>query len=73
MPSQLHELDGVTVSTTELSITNNTTYSAGSNQTSDNAVQLWLDTTNMAKGDEFEIRFYEKVEDSGGTARLIQV
>lgn len=73
MPSQLYELDGVTVSTTELSITRNATYAAGSNQTSDNAVQLWVDTTNMAKADEFEIRFYEKVEDTGGTARLVQV
>jgi hypothetical protein len=71
--TELFELDGVTVSTTELSITNNATYSAGSNKTSDNAVQLWLDTTNMAKADEFEVRLYEKVEATGGSARLVQV
>lgn len=72
MASELYELDGVTVGTTELSITRNATYSAGSNQTADDIVCLYVDTTNIAKADEFEVRFYEKVEATGGTARLCQ-
>lgn len=72
MASQLFELDGVTIGTAEKSITNNATYSAGSNKTTADIVCLYVDTTPMGKADEFEIRFYEKVEGTGGSARLCQ-
>lgn len=37
------------------------------------AFQFMVDCVNMARGDELEIRVYEKVNDSGDTARLIKV
>lgn len=68
--SEPYELDGVTVGASELSIVSGTT----SLQTITDAgvYQLWLDpVTNMAKGDEFMVRIYEKVEGTGGTKRVV--
>lgn len=67
--SEPYELDGVTVTATELSIVSgNTTLQT---ITDDGVYQLWVDgVTNMAKGDEFIIRIYEKVEATGGTKRV---
>ena len=62
------ELDGVTISTTEWSITTNT---AGPDlNTTAGVYQLWVDATAMVKGDEYAIRGYEKVEATGGAQKL---
>lgn len=63
-----YELDGVTVSTSEISVTNGDT--SLQTQTTDGIYQLWVDTTNMAAGDVFKVQLYEKVEATGGTKRL---
>lgn len=52
-------LSAVTVGATELSILSGTTTLA--TDTTDGVFQLWIDASNMAKGDEFTIRMYEKV------------
>lgn len=54
-------------STTELSITGGT--STIQTRTDAGQYQLWVDAFSMAKGDEFEIAVYEKVEGTGGTQR----
>lgn len=66
--TEAYTLSAVTVGATELSIVSGTTTlqavaTAG-------AYQLVLDAANMAKGDEFLIRVYEKAL-SGGTKRQI--
>lgn len=66
--SEIYELDGVTVGTTELSIVSGTTSLA--TDTNDGEYQLWIDAGTMAKGDEFVIKGYEKVEGTGGTKKL---
>lgn len=71
--TETHELDGVTVGTTELSIVSGTT----SLQTvvDTGVFQLWLDPigAGMVKGDRFRIRVYEKVEATGGVKRVVFV
>lgn len=52
-------LNAVTVGATELSIVSGTTTLA--TDTTDGVFQLWIDAVNMAKGDEFTVRMYEKV------------
>lgn len=56
-------LSAVTVGSTELSIVSGTT--TLSTDTTDGAFQLWIDAANMAKGDEFTVRLYEKVLSTG--------
>jgi len=65
--SEPYELDGVTVGTGELSIVSGTT--TLQTITDDGVYQLWVDAGTMAKGDEFAIRIYEKVEATGGTKK----
>lgn len=66
--SQPYELNAVTVGATELSIVSGTT--SLQTITDDGLYQLWVDpVTNMAVGDKFVIRIYEKVEGTGGTKR----
>lgn len=69
--SEPYELDGVTVGATELSIVSGTT--TLQTVTDDGVYQLWVDAGNMAKGDEFKIRIYEKVEGTGGTKKVVFV
>jgi hypothetical protein len=57
----------VSTSTTELSITGGT--SSIQTRTGGGWRQLFVDAFTMAKGDEFEIALYEKVEGTGGTQR----
>jgi hypothetical protein len=64
-----YELDGVTVGTSELSIVSGTT--TLQTITDDGVYQLWIDAGNMAKGDEFIVRVYEKVEATGGTKKRV--
>lgn len=63
------ELDGVTVGVTELSIVSGTT--TLQTNTTAGVYQLWVDAFTMAKGDEYRIRVYEKVEATGGTKRVV--
>lgn len=67
--SEPYELDGVTVGSTELSIVSGTT-TLPTPVTDDGVYQLWVDAGNMAKGDEFRIKLYEKVEGTGGTKKV---
>lgn len=67
--TQAYEIDGVTISTNEISIVSGTT----SLQTIADAgcFQLWVDAYAMAKGDEFRVRIYEKVEVTGGSKKVV--
>lgn len=69
--SEAYELDGVTVGVSELSIVSGTT--TLQTITTAGVYQLWVDplVAPMAKGDEFKIRIYEKVEATGGTKRVV--
>lgn len=66
--SEPFELDGVTVGTTELSVVSGNTTLA--TNTTPGVYQLWVDAGTMAKGDEFRIKAYEKVEGTGGTKKV---
>lgn len=56
-----------TIGTTEYSLPNaSTTLTA---QTDDAAMQAWIDFANMAPGDQYLVKLYEKI--NGGTARAI--
>lgn len=66
--SEPYELDGVTVGASELSIVSGTT--SLQTITDDGVYQLWIDAGSMAKGDEFRVRLYEKVEGTGGTKKV---
>lgn len=68
--SEPYELDGVTIGATEYSIPANANYSSGSPQTADGTYQLWIDPANVAKGDRFEVKVYEKTL-SGATQKLM--
>lgn len=67
--SEPYELDGVTVGSAELSIVSGTT--TLQSVTDDGVYQLWIDAGNMAKGDEFSIKIYEKVEATGGSKKVV--
>jgi hypothetical protein len=64
-PTELFTINA-SVGTTEISIPTGTTYSSGSPQTSDYTIMGLLSFENMAAGDQYQIRVYEKVI-SGGT------
>lgn len=66
------ELDGVTIGTTEWSIPRNASYDVAQSQADDGVYQLWVDDqTLMTKTEEYAIRIYEKVEETGGSKRLV--
>lgn len=66
--TEAYELDGVTVGASELSIVSGTT--ALQTITDDGVYQLWIDAYAMAKGDEYRIKLYERVEATGGTKKV---
>ena len=66
--SEPYEMDGVTISTNEISIVSGTT--SLQTVTDDGVYQLWIDAYAMAKGDEFRVKLYEKVEATGGTKKV---
>jgi hypothetical protein len=66
--TQAFELDGVNVSTAEIYLTTGTTTPGP--QSTAGVYQVWIDAYQMAKGDEFRFRGYEKVEATGGTAKV---
>lgn len=65
--TEAYELDGVTVGASELSIVSGTT--SLQTITVAGVYQLWIDAYAMAKGDEFRVKLYEKVEATGGTKK----
>lgn len=69
--SQAYEIDGVTVSTTPISIVSGTTTVTDTVETG--VFQLWVDAGAMLKGDEFKIIISEKVEATGGTRKSVFV
>lgn len=60
--------NSATISTTEYSLTNNSTTLAA--KTDDGVFQCFLDLSAMVDGDQFELKIYEKVQ-SAGTQRLL--
>lgn len=68
--SEAYSLSAVTVGSTELSIVSGTT--TLQTITTDGVYQLYVDPSNMAKGDEYAVRIYEKVQGSGTKRRLVQ-
>lgn len=67
----VNEIAGTrTIGTTEWSLADDVAYSSAAANTTNGMMQLVLDMSAMADGDEFEVRCYEKVL-SGGTARLM--
>lgn len=64
----LYSDTGTTISTTEYSLTNDSTSVAS--QTTDAVISIWIDFVNMAAGDEYEVALREQVY-SGGTQRRI--
>jgi hypothetical protein len=67
--TEAYELDGVTVGATELSIVSGTT--TLQTITVPGVYQLFVDPGVMAKGDEYIVRIYEKVEATGGTKKVL--
>lgn len=61
------ELSAVTVGATELSIVSGTT--TLQNNTTAGVYQLVIDASNMAKGDQFIVKLYEKCK-AAGTKRV---
>jgi hypothetical protein len=59
--------DSATISTTEYFIASDST--TATYQTTDVALEVWLDLNNLAAGDSFRVRAYEKI--NGGTARAV--
>lgn len=59
--------NSATIGTTEFYLASNST--TKTDQTTDGVFQLWLDLVNLANGDEFRVRVYERIS-SGGTARI---
>lgn len=59
------------VSTTEHSLTTDTSYDTGDAQTTDGIYQVWLDVSDMVAGDTLQIRVYEKCR-SADTQRIAQ-
>ncbi len=60
-----------TISTTERSLPANTTTGVPTAQTTVTALDVWLDTANIAAGDIFIMTLYEKIN-SGGTQRTVK-
>ena len=62
--------DSATISTTEYSLPGD---GAGPTvQTDDCILQTWIDFANMAAGDEYRVRLYEKVNGTGATQRIVE-
>ena len=62
-----YEMDGVTVGATPISLVSGTT--TVSDTAESGVFQIWIDTSTIAKADEFLLTISEKVEATGGTRR----
>lgn len=58
------------ISTTEWSLSTDTSYDTGDAQTTDGVFQVFLDVSDMIAGDQLQVRVYEKVR-SGDTQRIV--
>jgi hypothetical protein len=58
-----------TIGTTEWFLASNS--ATKTDQTTDGIIQLLLELNNLALGDTFRIRLYERIS-SGGTARIVE-
>jgi hypothetical protein len=67
--TQIYSQNDLSVSTTELSCTGGT--STIQDRTDAGVVALMLDCSNIAAGDEFEVKFYERTQASGDTRREV--
>lgn len=67
--TQAYSQSALNVGTTELSLTGGTSTIQARN--SAGVYQVWIDGANMVKGDEFELRIYEKVEPATGVQRQV--
>ena len=63
--------DSASISTTEYSIIGKTTSGVPVANTGSCVCQWFLDLSNMAAGDQYRFRLYEKY-DAAGTARLVE-
>ena len=63
--------DYATISTTEYSLPGDTSTGTPTSQTTDGVYQFFIDFGNMAAGDQYRVRVYEKY-DSTGTQRLVE-
>lgn len=64
------ELDNVTVGATAISLISGTTTTQSS--TDDGVYQFWIDDQgNMTKTEEYEFTVWEKVEETGGTQKVV--
>lgn len=63
--------DYATISTTEYSLPADTTSGVPTSQTTEGIFQFFVDFGNMAAGDQYRLRLYEKY-DSAGTQRLVE-
>lgn len=61
--------DSASISTTEYGLASDST--SITYQTTDGVYQLFLDLSNMAAGDQYKLKLYEKY-DSAGTARVAE-
>lgn len=66
--SEAYEMDGVTIGASEISIVSGTI--TLQTITTAGCYQLWIDAYAMLKGDEYEVKIYEKVEATGGTKKV---
>jgi hypothetical protein len=64
--SQAYVQNGVTVGTTEYSLTQNST--TLTYRTTPGIVQVWIDLSNLTATEEYEFKLYEKIY-AAGTAR----
>jgi hypothetical protein len=61
--------DSATIGTTEYFLASDST--TKTDQTDDCMLQAWIDFANMAAGDQYRVRIYEKVNGAGATQRQI--
>lgn len=61
--------NSATITTTERFLASNST--TKTDQTDDGIFQLFLELNNLANGDEFRVRVYERIS-SGGTTRIAE-
>jgi len=60
--------DSATIGTTEYSLPADANYSAGSPQTDDCILQVWIDFAAMTAAETYKVKVYEKV--NGGTQAI---
>lgn len=70
MASELYADVGTSISTTEYSLPNDANYNSANGILTDAVIQALIDFANMAAGDQYEVKIYDKVY-SGGTQRKI--